>query len=55
MWGVFEVDGCIRHVVPVGQSLEVSPPHVLEWWCSCDPEIEHYEDGVEVIIHNQEN
>ena len=54
MWGTFEINEGICHVVPVDQDLEILEPHVLEWWCFCNPET-YYEDGEEVIIHNQEN
>lgn len=53
MWGVFELDDSV-HVVPINDDLEIRPPHALDDFCSCQPEVPFIgEDGRLIISHNE--
>lgn len=52
MWGVFEDEEGILHVVPVNEEEEPCAPHFLHQDCPCQPRIE-VEDGDVLLVHEQ--
>ena len=55
MWGVFDLPECV-HVAPSQPDGRVEPPHILDEFCDCDPEIRIEEDSDKwLVIHNQMN
>lgn len=51
MWGVIEAENI--HVVPVAETGEALPPHVLDELCVCGPHI-IAESGKLIAIHQDE-
>jgi len=55
VWGVFESEKDI-HVIPMQDADHILPPHILDDFCVCHPEvIEIGEDGRLIISHNSIN
>lgn len=52
MWGTFEDEEGIIHVIPINEEEEPCAPHVFSQYCPCHPHIE-VEDGEVVLIHEQ--
>lgn len=53
MWGVFEEEDSV-HIVPINDDLRIRPPHILDDFCPCCPEVPFIGDnGRLVISHNE--
>lgn len=52
MWGVFEDEEGIVHIVPINEDEEPCVPHILSQHCPCSPQID-VEDGEVVLVHEQ--
>lgn len=51
MWGEFEDEKGLIHIVPINEDEEPCAPHIFSQYCPCEPEIEVDEDGTVVLFH----
>ena len=53
-WGLFDLGEAVGivHIGPCGADDEITPPHVLDTRCVCEPEMMDYDNGWSLCIHN---
>ena len=54
MWGVIETEEFI-HVIPCSEKLEIRRPHIIEWYCECNPDLlQDNGGGTKLILSHRE-